>query len=135
MAPKRKAPTNLSDALMDHQLADQKKKRSLARKTTDATVDKILKDNFKGHTQFEVDGMLHEGMTLRQRLLHDRRRHNEDARSLPMGGPYYKELKTLYTSCDSPARLLKVADTTVAVSDTLVAALMALKGVKKSAGP
>lgn len=48
-----------------------------------------------------------------------------------MGGPYCKELQTLYTSRVSPARLFKVAETTVPVSDTLVV----LKGTQKCASP
>lgn len=134
MPPKRSAPTSTSDSLIDHSKPEQKQRRQLSKKTTDATVDKILKDNFKGHSQFEIDGLMCQGMTLRQRLVADRRIHNEDARSRPMGGPYYKELKAMYTSSDAPARMLKVSDETLPVSDALVAALVALKGVKKIRG-
>ena len=112
----------------------KKNKRALERKTTDAVVDKILVDNFKEKTQMEVDGLLVDGKTLRNRLLEDRRQHNSAPRSLPMGGPYYKKLKGLYCSEDSPFRSLKVHDDTVAIDESLIEALLALKGPEKHRG-
>ena len=82
----------------------------------------------------EVDGLLVDGKTLRNRLLEDRRQHNSAPRSLPMGGPYYKKLKGLYCSEDSPFRSLRVHADTIAIDESLIEALLALKGQKNHRG-
>ena len=136
MAPKarKQAVVAKTDALMDQVVAKPSAKKVLTRKTTDAVVDKIIVDNFKDKTQMEVDGLIVEGMTLRNRLLKDRRHHNLAPRSLPMGGPYYKKLKTLYCSDESPFRSLRVLDDSLAIDESLIESLLALKGPTKHRG-
>lgn len=48
-------------------------KRRLARRDTEQTITKSLRDNFLGFSEVNTDILLHEGRTLRERLVADKR--------------------------------------------------------------
>ena len=56
--------------------------RVLKRRTTEEVVDKSLYDNFRTFTASEVDGVVVDGMTLRQRLQADKAKQKLDPKMI-----------------------------------------------------
>ena len=61
-----------------------KPKRQLKRKSTEEQVEKSLYDNFRCFTPTEIDGVVFEGKTLRQRLHDDKELQKLDPKALVM---------------------------------------------------
>ena len=97
-------------------------KRELTRVPTETLVHRSLRDNFKGWSQVDIDGLKVEGLTLRERLTRDKRQQREDA-TFAMGGPYYKSIKLLYMSSSDPRKQLLVSNGNEELEPKLVIAL------------
>lgn len=147
MAPKRNAlPDWLKTSFIDDEqrsLVDEvdkeaadkpRKARRPKRNDTEKQVDRCIQDNFRGWGQVEIDSTTAEGLTLRERLTRDKRRHREDP-SFAMGGPYYKQLRMIYCSSDDPMKRLIVSDPTQTVCPKLVKSSAAAKAQVANRGP
>eukprot|EP00812_Abedinium_dasypus_P011907 NODE_5448_length_581_cov_256.060837.p1 GENE.NODE_5448_length_581_cov_256.060837~~NODE_5448_length_581_cov_256.060837.p1 ORF type:complete len:132 (-),score=38.82 NODE_5448_length_581_cov_256.060837:123-518(-) len=77
------------------------KKRVLERKDTDSQVAKALRDNFPDADATVLDEKVDvNGMTLRQAVAARKRLNRTDPKSFPMGGHFYKEMRTKYWDDD-----------------------------------
>ena len=106
---------------MEDREAAKPKRRALKRKASDAVIDQIIRDNFKGWSECDLNAVVFEGMDLKTRLKTDKKRKKED--NLSMGKRYYDWLREKYAPDGSPSKLLKVKDTTQGLDDELVTAL------------
>ena len=104
-----------------------KPKRQLKRKTTEEIVEKSLYDNFKTFTASEIDGVVVEGMTLRQRLHHDKAAQKTDPKGIITGQRYYAMLKDQYASTEHATKRLVVKDQTLSVAPALMKAMVLLQ--------
>ena len=82
----------------DAATAAAKRPRVLKRQSTEQAVAKALRDNCAGMTPQEVDGVRVSGMTLREKLLSDKREARIGSRAEPMGRKYYDGLREAYSS-------------------------------------
>ena len=82
-------------------------------------VRKALTDNFRGMSSEELDGVLRDGLTLRQRLQQDKRQNAETPGSVQFGKLYYSELRALYSGSDKIEQKL-VADKSLVVRPELL---------------
>ena len=110
------------------------KSRKLQKRDTETQVSKAIKDNFGNFSDQNTDVLLHEGMTLRERLLHDKRRQKA-GEDVIMGSFYYSNLRKLYGGSSSVASLLKVKNKDEPIRATLHAAITAFKGRPSHKGP
>lgn len=124
-----------TDSLIDKQFKDAKPaRRSLRRQTTEQQVTKALTDNFKNFSSMEVDGVKHDSLTLRERLVQDK--HDQRAgKHVTMGASYYRQLRDLYADNESPAKKLCVSNPNDEVGGRLTKALTAWKAGNSNKGP
>lgn len=113
-------------SLLESAFKDEKRKHARVRQemTVARAVQKILVDNFRSFSDAEIDGIQHEGLTLRQRLERDRQAKQSES-SVCMGARYYRELKALYSSSMNPSKQMGVTDDSTPskeVFDAMVAA-------------
>eukprot|EP00971_Amphidinium_carterae_P321485 6390429-Amphidinium_carterae.2 len=87
-------------------------------------LQRALKDNFSGWGEDLTDNVLVDGMSLRDRLLADKRRWLDDKLAFKMGAKYYAELRRKYQGAVDVESLLK-GDSSLSRSDELHAALVA----------
>lgn len=99
-------------------------KRGAPKRSLEAQVDKLLKDNFRSWGPQQTDCLLRNGMTLRQVLLRDKEKFNKG--EVKMGKNYYIEMRRLYEDHQSPAKRLRVANPLDSESDKLRSALYEL---------
>ena len=86
------------------------RRRVLKQQSTDAQVDRCLRDNFRGWSAYAVDGRRVEGKTLREHLKHDKRAQR--VRKFAMGKVYFSKLKAKYGYDSDPYKQMQVADGT-----------------------
>eukprot|EP00971_Amphidinium_carterae_P342736 6482151-Amphidinium_carterae.1 len=99
-----------------------------ASENVEEMVRRALKDNFGGWGEDLTDNVLVGGMSLRDRLLEDKRRWLDDQSAFRMGAKYYAELRRKYQGAVDVEALLK-ADTSLPRSDELHSALVAANSV------
>ena len=88
-------------SLLDPETSGTPSKKSRTH-SLDSIVAKCLIDNFKGASTEVTDIRLHEGLTLRQRLLQDKNKVMKKASDAPtMGSVYYRELKGFYMNINT----------------------------------
>jgi hypothetical protein len=88
-----------------------------------AKVGKTITDNFKGYDQYLTDELEVDGMTMRNRMIHDR------ANAAPgevFGKIYYLKIKALYADPQAPAKRIVVIDKTEPISPALEKAVLKL---------
>ena len=127
-----------SASLLDRALASEpaaKKRRTLAKQDTDAAVTKSLADNFKNFSATQIDATMINGLTLRQQLAEDKRRHKENPKAFPMGQKYYAAMRSAYSSAEDPQKQLQVKDATLGVNAQLLKAMVALKAKQPNRQP
>lgn len=110
-----------------------KPKAPQPRRTLEASVDKLMKDNFKGWSSHQVDGITRDGLTLRQTLLRDKERYNRG--EITMGKNYYTMLRSKFEDLESPAKMLKVARPADLENQKLKDALFELIGHRTNMKP
>ena len=76
-------------------------------KPMEMRVKQILRGSFRGSPASLTDGVLYEGLTLRQRLTRDKELWLQDRKAHPMGGPYYAELRKKYGGREAVEALLQ----------------------------
>ena len=96
------------------------------RRDTECSVEKIMKDHFPGFTEVNFDVILHEGKTLRQRLMDDKRAQRLD-KQLTMGKFYYKALREKYEGQSGPLAKCVAKNSSETVRPELVDAMRAWK--------
>ena len=101
------------------------KVRPLKKRNTEDQVNRSLKDNFKEFRSAEIDSVEIDGMTLRQRLAHDKRLARKNP-EMSLGANYYKMLKDKYRSSDSVMKKLEVLNHSEIIDQQLRKALIAL---------
>ena len=108
-------------------------KRKLVRRDTEQAVSKCLRDNFGNFTEINSDVLLYQGMTLRERLLKDKRSAKMGLAT--MGANYYRDLRQWYSGEESPMAKLAVKDNNEKVRQELIDALVAMKSNPPNRGP
>ena len=98
--------------------------RVLKRKTTEEIVDKSLYDNFRTFTASEIDGVVVDGMTLRQRLQADKAKQKLDPKMITTGQRYCAMLRNTYASTEHAQQRLKVVDPSLSVNPVLMKAMV-----------
>ena len=83
--------------------------------------------NFDGFTSLNTDTLLHEGITLRERLSRDNRAARRGM-ELTFGFNYCPQMMAFYEGSESAVAQLAVVDPSQALRPTLTAALTAFKG-------
>ena len=101
------------------------KVRPLKKRNTEDQVNRSLKDNFKEFSSAEIDSVEIDGMTLRQRLAHDKRLARKNP-EMNLGCNYYKMRKDKYRSSDSVMKQLEVKNQSEIIDQQLRRALIAL---------
>ena len=86
-------------------------RKSRAR-SLDSIVSKMLADNFKGFRPTQTDGVVREGLTLRERLMRDKQAGN-----MTMGKIYYAARRAEYEDDESPATKLQANHPLQAIDD------------------
>ena len=81
-------------------------------------VKRCLRDHFPHWSAELVHGVEVDGYTLKERLLADKAIWNEDKRALPMGGPYFQNLRNKYGGGQTIETCL-AADPSLAVSQEM----------------
>jgi len=117
-------------SLLEAAFKDEKIKHARVSKELSITraVQKCIVDNFKGFTDAEIDGVQHDNMTLRARLLRDKgRKKDTGAAEVVMGARYYKELRLLYSSSCNPIKQLAVTDGSTPAKEVFAAMVAAMK--------
>ena len=118
--------SKMSDA-WEKATSSKKAPRKKASPDIPSQVRKSLTDNFKDMNPAEVDCVLRDGLTLRQKLEEDKRKNAECPGSVSFGKLYYIQLRTLYSSSEKVEQKL-VPDKSLAVRpEVLDAAAQALK--------
>lgn len=132
---KRASDAAATVSLVDKQFGDSKPaRRSLRRQTTQQQVQKAISDNFKTFFSMEVDGIRHDQMTLRERLVQDK--HDQrSGKSITTGAGYYRQLRDLYADTESLAKKLKVSNPDEEVGVRLTRSLTAWKAGNSNKGP
>lgn len=74
----------------------------------ESKINKILADNFPNWPSAQVDVLQKEGITLRQRLIRDKRASQQPGSEVKMGKFYYEGLRELYDDGAGPQSKLKV---------------------------
>ena len=110
------------------------KGRELKRNNTDIQVERALRDNFPKWGPELTDGILCDNMTLRDRLVADKRRQKDDS-SFAMGGPYYERLRQVYMPDGYLASKLKVKDRSNPVREALPVAIEQAQASPANRGP
>ena len=107
--------------------AAAKRPRVLKTQNTEQAVSKALRDNCAGMTPQEIDGVKISGMTLREKLLSDKREARQGSRAEPLGRKYSDALREAYSSSESPAKALVCGDDALTVNPDLFAAMLVAK--------
>jgi len=107
--------------------SNAKPKRQLKRKSTEEQVEKSLYDNFRSFTPTEIDGVVHEGKTLRQRLHDDKNLQKTDPKAIVMGQRYYTMLRNAYASQEQAIKRLQVKNPDLPVAPPLMKAMIAVQ--------
>lgn len=92
-------------------------------KEVNAMVAKKLRDNFKGWSSVATDGVVVQGLTLRQTLARDTAIHLDNPTKLRMGATYYAQLKTSFKGVDPALRKFSVKHPEETVHPALLAAI------------
>lgn len=101
--------------------------RRLRRRNTDEAIQKCLKDNFAGWEPCQTDNFIVGGRSLREQLTYDRRRANQGDSDAPcMGKFYYDEMRSRYSSNQSPFKRLRVTNDRESLNSDLEAGLAGL---------
>ena len=114
----------------DWELASGSKPKGLRPKkvqSVDSQVRKSLADNFKNMSAADIDATVRQGMTLRQRLTHDKLQQQNNPGSLVFGKFYYQSLRDLYSSSNNTEALLKPDPSLEIRSELIDAAASALR--------
>lgn len=115
-------------SLLEAAFKDEKVKaaRVYRQQSVERAVQKCIVDNFKGFSDAEIDGIQHDGLTLRQRLLRDKTEKDASGKQLATtGARYYKEMRNLYSSSANPIKQLIVTDDSTPRSEVFNAMLAA----------
>lgn len=104
------------------------KRRKLQRRDTEAAVQKSLADNFRGFTAAQTDVVLVNGLTLREKLMADKRAHKHGDQGT-MGGQYYRQLRIEYSSSDPVEKILVPKTPIQPVQEEFKNALVGLQSV------
>jgi hypothetical protein len=115
-------------SLLEAAFKDERVKaaRVCRQQSVERAVQKCIVDNFKGFSDAEVDGIQHDGLTLRQRLLRDKTDKDASGKqAVVTGARYYRELRNLYSSNMNPIKQLIVTDESTPRSEVFNAMLAA----------
>ena len=106
------APKRGRTCLEEAELADARPagKKQLRRQNTEQQVTKAIKDNCRVLTATETDGTIVDGLTLRERLIHDKRAVRLGTSSETFGRKYYEDLRATYSGSDSIEKQLICGD-------------------------
>lgn len=136
-APAKRKSTNAPASLLEQPEHDEpsscRNTKALRRRDTDEAVQKSIRDTFPKFDHLRTDVVLHEGVTLRERLTNDKRRSKDG--SLSMGATYYRNLRQWYDPQDGVLSKLQVNVSTEPVRPTVMAALVAFKARPAERGP
>lgn len=137
MAPKRvkqtPAPSHAAAVKPKAALIDAPELNALAarggrRRTLDEVINKCLVDNFRTATKYQVEMLVVDGLTLRQRLERDKAtaaRNKTGGQGF--GASYYRNLRQMYASETAPETQLVVKRPGDVVTEELTAALKAFR--------
>ncbi len=114
--------------------APAKRARTSKVQSIDQATQRAINDNFKSWPASAIDSTLVENLTLRQRIARDKLRQRASP-PFPMGGPYYRHLKTIYAPAEDVGRQFKIAKPDEPISDALLKALQALRGGRPNHAP
>ena len=101
--------------------SDDKPKESL-----DNKVARCIRDNFKGWTYHKTDFTVRNGMSLREKIRHDKERQDGGDKSLQFGKHYFAELRQQYGSATDPDQLINVKNDEELIDNKLQDALEGL---------
>lgn len=115
----------LVDRPSDEAAASNSSKRTLRRRDSNETVAKILRDNFRGFSEYQCDMLLVDGRSLREKLKEDK--VLQQMGLLTMGKTYYDIARRMYADDSNPTKRLKFTNPEEVPDDKLIAALQGLK--------
>lgn len=99
----------------------RQKKRRLTRRSTEDQADRCIAEHFKGWSKVQTTVVKVEGVTLRERIIQDKRRCKHENTRLSSG--YWRDLQAKYAGEESPLRKLQVLDANEPVRPSLIEAL------------
>ena len=106
----------------EEELSRCRQRRTLQRRSSDAVVEKMVRDNFRGWSETASNSVAHDGMSLRDRLRYDKQRQQEGA-PITLGNTYYASLEAEYAPPGHATKLLQVQNPTEPICPNLVDAL------------
>ena len=106
------------DAAWSKTAAAKKEPRVRVNADLEEQVKRCLRDHFPHWAAELVHGVEVDGYTLKERLLADKAIWNEDKSALPMGGPYFQNLRNRYGGGQTIETCL-AADTSLTVSQEM----------------
>lgn len=122
----QKSPAKAGATLLERMEAETPKQaRRLRKRATDEAVGKILADHFDVWAHEQIDMTLRGGLSLRERLLADKKRCKDGV--LTMGTHYYNMLREEYRPENSPSKLAQVENPSEPVDESLGQALILLR--------
>ena len=94
-------PLKRSKTLVEQHSLDSKLPKTKQRKverSVEQDVEQAIRDNLKMLSPFELDGLVVDGKTCRQRLTQDKEEWRDPALRKSMGKTYYRHLRQMYTA-------------------------------------
>lgn len=100
----------IRDERIDGGVALESPGKKLASETMDNKIARCVRDNFKGWSYNKTEFTIRNGMSLREKLRHDKEKHTAGDKSMQFGKHYFSELRSLYGSESDPEQLINVTD-------------------------